>query len=84
MGKDRVVKIYKLKFLLNIGIGYWRDVYSVEYHGTDGMIHHIILPLCKLELGRLIIPQQNVANLKQKKVNELRRRIKSNKERKSK
>lgn len=84
MKNNQVVKIYKLRFLLNIGFGYWRDKYIEKYHGTDGNIHHIILPLCKIEVGRLIVPSKKVVNDKHQKENELRKRIKSNRERRGK
>jgi len=40
---------------LNLGDGYWKDVYKKENIGIDGMTHNLIIPFIRLQWGYLEI-----------------------------
>lgn len=36
-----------------IGIGYWKDIYSKDKIGIDGVTHNLILPFLRIQWGYL-------------------------------
>jgi len=52
------LKINHIKLCPIIGLGYWKDVYSKESIGIDGVAHNVIMPFVRIQWGYLISEQK--------------------------
>lgn len=51
---DSLKKIkLNFRFVPNIGIGYWENVYNGDY-GYTGLLHTIVLPFCIIRWGHVV------------------------------
>jgi hypothetical protein len=51
--KTHILKTRHFKFCPIIGFGYWKDVYTKEVSGVEGVAHNFILPFIRIQRGYL-------------------------------